>query len=51
MFPGYIVSQVYPQASSSIFIAFYNSQGYGGGILILLHIVSFSKNSLFHGVN
>jgi hypothetical protein len=31
--PQWQVSQLYPQASGSIFIAFCDSQGYGGGIL------------------
>jgi hypothetical protein len=29
--------QLYPQALGSLFIAFYDSQGYGGGIRTLLH--------------
>jgi hypothetical protein len=32
-----MVTQLYPQAPGSIFIAFYDSQGYGGGILTRLH--------------
>jgi hypothetical protein len=31
-------AQLYPQAPGSLFIAFYNSQGYGGGILTSLHM-------------
>jgi hypothetical protein len=37
MFPSDRVAQLYPQAMGSLFIAFYNSQGYGGDILPLLH--------------
>jgi hypothetical protein len=29
------VAQLYPQALGSLFVAFYDSQGYGGGILTL----------------
>jgi hypothetical protein len=35
--PGDRVAQLYPQAPGSLFVAFYDSQGYGGGILIRLH--------------
>jgi hypothetical protein len=31
------VAQLYPQAPGLLFIAFYNSQGYGGGVLTRLH--------------
>jgi hypothetical protein len=31
------MAQLYPQAPGSIFVAFYDSQGYGGGILTCLH--------------
>jgi hypothetical protein len=31
------VAQLYPQALGSVFITYYNSQGYGGGILTHLH--------------
>jgi hypothetical protein len=31
------VAQLYPQAPCSLFIAFYDSQGYGGGILTQLN--------------
>jgi hypothetical protein len=31
------VTQLHPQAPDSIFVAFYNSQGYGGGIITHLH--------------
>jgi hypothetical protein len=30
------VAQLYPQALGSLFVAFYDSQGYGGGILTRL---------------
>jgi hypothetical protein len=29
--------QLYPQAPGSLFVAFHDSQGYGGGILTRLH--------------
>jgi hypothetical protein len=32
-----MVTQLYPQAPGSLFIASYYSQGYGGGILTRLH--------------
>jgi hypothetical protein len=32
------VAQLYPQAPGSLFIAFYDLQGYGGGILTHLHM-------------
>jgi hypothetical protein len=31
------VAQLYPQALGSLFVVFYNSQGYGGGIRSRLH--------------
>jgi restriction endonuclease Mrr len=31
------VAQLYPQALGSLFVASYDSQGYGGGILTRLH--------------
>jgi hypothetical protein len=34
---SYRVAQLYLQAPGSLFIAFYDSQGYGGGILFCLH--------------
>jgi hypothetical protein len=37
MSPSDRVAQLYPQAPGSILIAFYDSQGYGGGIVTLLH--------------
>jgi hypothetical protein len=39
MSPSERVAQLYPQAPGSLSIAFYDSQGYGGGILTLLHMV------------
>jgi hypothetical protein len=36
--PSDRVAQLYPQALGSYLFAFYYSQGYGGGILTLLHI-------------
>jgi hypothetical protein len=35
--PSNRVSQLYPQALGSIFVASYDSQGYGGGIRTRLH--------------
>jgi hypothetical protein len=35
--PNDRVAQLYPQASGSLFGAYYDSQGYGGGILTCLH--------------
>jgi hypothetical protein len=35
--PSDRVAQLYPQALGSLFVASYDSQGYGGGIRILLH--------------
>jgi hypothetical protein len=35
--PSDTVAQLYPQAPVSLFAAFYDSQGYGGGILTRLH--------------
>jgi hypothetical protein len=32
-----MVAQLYPQALGSLFVAFYDSQGYGGGILTRRH--------------
>jgi hypothetical protein len=37
MSPSDRVAQIYPQAPGSLFVAFYDSQGYGGGILTRLH--------------
>jgi hypothetical protein len=35
--PGNRVALFYPQALGSLFVTFYNSQGYGGGIRTRLH--------------
>jgi hypothetical protein len=37
MSPSDGVAQFYPQAPGSLFVAFYDSQGYGGDILTRLH--------------
>jgi hypothetical protein len=37
MFPSYKVAQLYPQPPGSLFVAFYNSQGCGGGVLTHFH--------------
>jgi hypothetical protein len=37
MYPSDKVVQLYPQALGSLFVAFYDSQGYGGGVLARLH--------------
>jgi hypothetical protein len=38
MSPSDWVAQLYPQALDSLYVVFYDWQGYGGGILISLHI-------------
>jgi hypothetical protein len=38
MFPSDRMAQFYPQAPGPLFVAFYDSQGYGGGILSRLHV-------------
>jgi hypothetical protein len=35
--PSDRVAQLYPQSSGSLFVAFYDSQGYGGGVPTRLH--------------
>jgi hypothetical protein len=35
--PSDRMAQLYPRAPGSFFVAFYDSQGYGGGILTRLH--------------
>jgi hypothetical protein len=37
MSPRNRVAQLYPKAPCSLFVAFYESQGYGGGIVTRLH--------------
>jgi hypothetical protein len=37
MSPSDRVAQLYTQAPGSLFVAFYDSHGYDGGILISLH--------------
>jgi hypothetical protein len=37
MSPSDRVTQLYPEALGSLFVAFYGSQGYGGGILTRPH--------------
>jgi hypothetical protein len=37
MSPSDRVAQIYIQAPGSLFVAFYHTQGYGGGILTRLH--------------
>jgi hypothetical protein len=39
MSPSDRVSQLYPQAQGSLFVASYDSQGHAGGILSRLHFV------------
>jgi hypothetical protein len=41
MTPSDRVAQLYPQALVSLFVAFYDWQGYGGGILTRLHMGHF----------
>jgi hypothetical protein len=38
------VAELYPQAAGSLFVAFYDSQGYGGGIRTRLHMGKFNFN-------
>jgi hypothetical protein len=45
MSPRDRVAQLYPQAPDSHFVAFYDSQGYDGGILTRLH-TEFSFHSI-----
>jgi hypothetical protein len=35
--PSDRLAKIYPQAQGSLFVALYESQGYGGGILTRLH--------------
>jgi hypothetical protein len=42
------VAQLYPQALGSLFVASYDSQGYGGRILTRLHTGSNSSRSQSH---
>jgi hypothetical protein len=37
MSPRDSVAKLYPQATGSLFVVFYDSQGYGGGIVSRLH--------------
>jgi hypothetical protein len=37
MFPSDRAAQLYPQVPGSLFVAFYDSQGYGVGVLIRHH--------------
>jgi hypothetical protein len=49
MSPSDRVAQLYPQASGSLSIIFYNSQGYGEGILTHLHTgYSYTQRKLSH---
>jgi hypothetical protein len=43
MSPSDTVAQLCPQALGSLFVPFYDSQGYGGGILTRLHTGKFGK--------
>jgi hypothetical protein len=43
MSPSDKMAQLYPQALGSFFVTFYDSQGYGGGILTRLHTGRFSE--------
>jgi hypothetical protein len=38
------VAQLYPRALGSLFVASYDSQGYGGGIITRLHTASQSQS-------
>jgi hypothetical protein len=46
MFRSARVAQLYPQALGSLFVAFYDSQGYGGDILTRLHTGFYIKHIL-----
>jgi hypothetical protein len=54
MSPSDRVAQLYPEALGSLFVAFYNSQGYDGGILTRLHrgdeiyYVNFCSDDMYH---
>jgi hypothetical protein len=37
MLPKEMVAQLYLQGTGSLLVAFHDSQGYGGGILTVLH--------------
>jgi hypothetical protein len=39
------MAQLYPQALDSLFVAFYDSQGFGGVIQTLLHTAFYSTRS------
>jgi hypothetical protein len=41
------VAQLYPQTTGSLFITFYNSQGYDGGVLTCLHMRALTTDDLF----
>jgi hypothetical protein len=43
--PQWQGAQLYPQASGSLYVAFYDSQGYGGCILTCLHVGEIYKSS------
>jgi hypothetical protein len=38
MFASDRVAELYPEASASLFVTFYDLQGYNGGILTCLHM-------------
>jgi hypothetical protein len=42
------VAQLYPQAPGSIFVAFYDSMGYGGVILTSLHAGAHFSTLIFY---
>jgi hypothetical protein len=43
MSPSDRVDQLYPQTLGSFFVAFYDSQGYAGGIFTRLHMKYFNN--------
>jgi hypothetical protein len=51
MYPSDRVAQLYPQALGSLFIASYDSQGYGGGIITSLHTKISSLILMMNSVN
>jgi hypothetical protein len=46
--PQWQSGQLYPEAWGYLFVAFYDSQGYGGGILTRLHTESFIDIALLN---
>jgi hypothetical protein len=47
--PTDMATQLYPQARGFLFVAFYDLQGYGGGIVTHLHMGYFKLFYYLHG--